>query len=184
MASGCGDVATTNNPKRVMSDEQTAAMLEKERIVLDARRRGKSFYWIEKTHGIANADRVWKRAIARTENIEYLRTESIRLEEQRLDDLQDGIWDKAISGDVRAVEGALKILERRARMLGLDFQDMISGQLVEIEQAKVRLIATALARALATLELPSEARQRVTTVFLEDLRQHQILHLPEELEAG
>jgi hypothetical protein len=179
-------VATTNNPKRVMSPAQTAAMLRREEVVLRERSKGLSFYRIERLHrghgdegyggdcdcgGIpANADRIWKRAINRDENIGWRRAEAIRLEEQRLDELQEGIWDKALKGDARAVEVALKVLERRARMLGLDFADYLSGKMVEVEEAKVRLMATALVKALQETGATPERRRAATAKFFEELR--------------
>jgi len=43
-----------------------------------------------------------------------------RLELERLDRLLLGIWFSAVRGDAQAIDRALKILERRARLLGLD----------------------------------------------------------------
>ena len=51
-----------------------------------------------------------------TEGAEHLRT----LEALRLDEIQAKIWDKAIAGDYRAVDRVLRIMERRAKLLGLD----------------------------------------------------------------
>jgi hypothetical protein len=163
-------MATTKNPKRVLSPEQTAEMLRKERIVLDHRIKGWSFHRIQKEFGIYNPDRVFRRAIERDENEGYRRAEAIRLEELRLDDLQEGIWAKALGGDARAVEVALKVLERRSRLLGLDFADMVSGQLVEVERAKVKLMATALVAALNTVELSAEEKRKATKAFMGELR--------------
>jgi DNA-binding CsgD family transcriptional regulator len=42
------------------------------------------------------------------------------LELERLDRMQMGLWPRAVEGDVRAVETVLKIMERRARYMGLD----------------------------------------------------------------
>src|SRR5262245_42781916 len=44
------------------------------------------------------------------------------LEAARLDDLQTAVWSRARGGDLEAVKTALRILERRARLLGLDLQ--------------------------------------------------------------
>ncbi len=38
----------------------------------------------------------------------------------RLDRLQEALWPKAISGDTRAADVVLRIMNRRARMLGID----------------------------------------------------------------
>jgi hypothetical protein len=161
---------TTRPTSKQVSESQEAKMLAREKIVLEQRIRGKSFYKIKKEFGIANADRIFRRAIARDENAEYRRLEAVRLEEQRLDDLQDGIWDRALSGDPRSVEVALKVLERRARMLGLDHSDRVSDKLVEIEEAKTRLMSMALAAALDTLELDPERRASVMQAFFSVLR--------------
>ena len=42
------------------------------------------------------------------------------LEIERLDALQVGLWDRAMSGDVKAVNAVLRIIEQRSRLLGLD----------------------------------------------------------------
>jgi hypothetical protein len=42
------------------------------------------------------------------------------LELTRLDALQRAVWEQAESGDVRALEAVLKIMDRRAKLLGLD----------------------------------------------------------------
>jgi hypothetical protein len=164
-------VATTRNPRRVLTEAQREAMLARERLVLEERVRGKSFYRIGKDHGIPNPERVWRRATARDENRGFLRAEAVRLEEERLDSLQEGIWDKALAGEPRAVEVALKVLERRARMLGLDFADLVSGQLVEVERARVRVMGEALVRALGAAGQLTEAQRRaVTAEFFAALR--------------
>lgn len=42
------------------------------------------------------------------------------LELTRLDALQVGLWDKAVSGDEKAVNAVLRIIEQRSRLLRLD----------------------------------------------------------------
>jgi hypothetical protein len=131
---------------------------------------------------MTHSDRVFARAIQREENAGYRRAEAIRLEEMRLDGLQEGLWDKAVGGDARSVEVCLKVLERRARMTGLDFADMISGQLVEVEQAKVKIMATALVGALKAIDATPKQREVATAKFLDDLRTLQA-RTPAALEA-
>lgn len=56
---------------------------------------------------------------ARAETAEA--TEQLRqLEAARLDRLQAGLWTSACAGDTRAVDVALKIIDRRVKLLGLD----------------------------------------------------------------
>jgi len=54
--------------------------------------------------------------IQHIEEIENART----LEAERLDALTAGLWKKAVSGHHGAINCMLKIMERRAKMLGLD----------------------------------------------------------------
>ncbi|MCG5495636.1 TetR family transcriptional regulator C-terminal domain-containing protein [Ectothiorhodospira variabilis] len=42
------------------------------------------------------------------------------LEAERLDALQHGLWEAAVGGDMMAVDRVLRIMERRAKLLGLD----------------------------------------------------------------
>ncbi|MDX3165849.1 hypothetical protein PV516_18865 [Streptomyces scabiei] len=42
------------------------------------------------------------------------------LEVQRLDRMQAAAWAKAAKGDLKAIETVLKVIDRRARLLGLD----------------------------------------------------------------
>lgn len=44
----------------------------------------------------------------------------LTMELDRLDQLQRAVWADAIGGDTRAVETALKIIDKRARLLGLE----------------------------------------------------------------
>jgi hypothetical protein len=50
------------------------------------------------------------------EPAEELRT----MEAERLDRMLEGLWEKAVAGDTWAVDRVLNIMERRARLLGLD----------------------------------------------------------------
>lgn len=44
----------------------------------------------------------------------------LSIELDRLDALQRAVWADATSGDTRAIETALKVMDRRAKLLGLD----------------------------------------------------------------
>ena len=58
-------MATRHTPGRQLSKQQEEAMLEREKIVLNARIRGVPFAQIERDHGIVNAARVHRRALER-----------------------------------------------------------------------------------------------------------------------
>ena len=94
---------------------------EREERVLELRKAGASLREIAKDIGYANSsgaqaalDRALRRATA--PNIELLR----ETEGERLDALQFGLWPKAMNGDSRAAEVIVKVMERRARLFGLD----------------------------------------------------------------
>lgn len=44
----------------------------------------------------------------------------LALEVERLDRLQQSLWDRAMGGDLRAVDTALRIITTRAKILGLE----------------------------------------------------------------
>lgn len=59
----------------------------------------------------------WKAVDGRTANaVDQHRV----LELARLDALQVGLWERAVTGDVKAVNAVLRIIEQRSRLLGLD----------------------------------------------------------------
>jgi hypothetical protein len=49
------------------------------------------------------------------------------LEAGRLDELQNAVWPQAKAGDTQAVNCVLSIMQRRARLLGLDLRPAIYG---------------------------------------------------------
>jgi predicted transcriptional regulator len=96
---------------------------ELEASAVEMRKRGATYMQIAKTLGVADTvvfDYVSK-ALARlnthtTEELGVLR----QMELQRLDSLMFSAWAAAQRGESRAIETVLKIMERRAKMLGLD----------------------------------------------------------------
>jgi len=148
------------------------AALQEEWEILRDRCTGKSFGLIDRERDwpLGKASRIWHRAVERDYNMPVLRATAINLEQQRLDALQAGIWPKAMAGDSRAVEVALKVLERRARLLGLDFQDMLNGKIVDIEEGKVRLMAAALTGALQAAGVGPDGHRAAVDAFFAALR--------------
>jgi hypothetical protein len=60
------------------------------------------------------------------------------LEVERLDRLMNGVWKRATDGDDFAIDRVLKIMDRRARLLGLD-----APQRFELEEMKAYDTTTA-----------------------------------------
>lgn len=97
-------------------------LIDKEREVITLRRAGYTFDDIATQVGYATASgahAAFQRALKRTlieAGIEELRATEL----DRLDRLQAAVWGEAMTGNPKAIETALKILDRRAKYLGLD----------------------------------------------------------------
>jgi len=102
------------------------AVIEKQKKVLELRRGGLTFDLIAERLGYANASGAHKAYIAACRLIVVEDVEAIRNTEiDRLDIAQAAIWGDLINGAdaqdrARAVLALIKIMERRARLLGLD----------------------------------------------------------------
>ncbi|MBP6096147.1 MAG: hypothetical protein KA451_08275 [Methyloversatilis sp.] len=96
---------------------------QSEEQALDLRRSGASYREIAKAldMSLGNAHRLVKRALNRNlAKCEEIAVEIRTLELDRLDALQTFLWEKAKKGNATAIDRILKIMERRARLLGLD----------------------------------------------------------------
>jgi hypothetical protein len=99
------------------------AAREREQRAVQLRRAGMSYDAIAKTLECtrSGAFKAVARVLARIAKDAREDAGLIRdLEVQRLDALLVAVWPKAVKGDVAAVDRALRIAERRARLLGLD----------------------------------------------------------------
>jgi hypothetical protein len=108
-----------NKPGLEMPDKALASW-RKCRAVFELALHGKSYDQIAREVGYANrgtAHRVVANALADrlVDGIDELR----EWEAARLDALQACAWDKAMTGDVRAVNSILKKIDRRCRLFGL-----------------------------------------------------------------
>ncbi len=96
-------------------------VLEKEAQVVALRREGMTWDTIAQAVGYADpsgAHAAYMRASARIvkEDIDAIRD----METERLDMLQGAYWRQAMMGDVPAGMQVLRIMERRAKLLGID----------------------------------------------------------------
>lgn len=144
--------------------------LQLEHDVLTLRRSGVGIVKAAEQLGVprSTAASALKRALSRTMQVPA--AELRDLESDRLDHLQLGLWAKALRGDTQAVDRILRIMERRARLLGLDHADGLAERALQLEAEKVRLVALAFGRALDAVELSDEQRQTMTAVLLRELR--------------
>lgn len=86
------------------------------------------------------------------------------------------------SGSWKHVETALKITERRARVVGLDHTDRMEQARVEIEAKQLDMISRALERVMDVLQLNDEQRELATTTLILELEEPNIEIDPEEEE--
>lgn len=104
-----------------MNQDRKLAIAERQREAVALRRAGLEYDAIAKRLGYASkagAFAAVRSALRRheSEEVRELRT----LTALQLDDMHAALWPRAIAGDLRAVDGVLAIMERRARLFGLD----------------------------------------------------------------
>ena len=92
-------------------------------MAISLRREGQSFAQIGQALGITkqSAHNLVKTALDRlADETREVTAQWRALEADRLDCLQVAAWDKAIEGNLPAIDLVLKIMERRAKLLALD----------------------------------------------------------------
>lgn len=149
----------------------TVRDIANEATALELRRAGATFEQIAEQIGVHDrgaAHKVYKRALARV-HLEPA-TEIRRLEADRLDALQLAVWQRAVGGDLKAVDRVLRIMHRRANLLGLDHEHGVAEAALQLEAERVRMIALAFGRALDAMNLTPEQREVGTRVLFEELR--------------
>lgn len=117
--------------------------MEKERVeeILRMRRGGLSFEQIAERLEVDEdtAYRVWleqSKVRLSPDDFNTLRS----TEAERLDAAQAAVWSKVLRGEVPSVLAMLRIMERRAKLLGLDANEVRQQQEVTVDDAFSRLI--------------------------------------------
>lgn len=93
--------------------------------------------------------------------------EELATQQMLMRSLEDGIK----LGSWKHVETALKITERRARVMGLDHTDRMEQARVEIEAQQLDLISRALERVMDVLQLNEEQRELATNTLILELEE-------------
>lgn len=94
--------------------------VERQAQALRMRRAGKTVKEISQHFGVGTTTIYKYIQTALKETIREPAEEIIALELLRLDAMFDGVFSDAKTGDVKAIGAALRIMERRAKYLGLD----------------------------------------------------------------
>lgn len=93
--------------------------------------------------------------------------EELATQNMLMQSLEEGIK----TGSWKHVETALKITERRARVMGLDHTDRIEQARVEIEARQLDMISHALERVMDVLGLSDEQRELATNTLILELEE-------------
>lgn len=109
---------------------------EKQRQALEMRKAGKSFDIIAENLGYRDRSGAY-RAIARAlrKTIQQPAEEVRTLEVERLDAMLQAMWTQAKSGNQGAIDRVLRIMERRAKLLGLDAPTKSEIRISELDAA-------------------------------------------------
>jgi hypothetical protein len=110
------------------------ALLAKEMKVLDLRRAGFTFQRIAEEVGYnqaSGAQRAYERIMAR--NIPQAPEEHRWQELDRLDRMQVALWPRAMKGDDKAINTIVRLMERRARLVGIDAPTKIQAEVVNYD---------------------------------------------------
>jgi len=138
------------------------AVFEKERQVLEMRAAGHGFQVIADNVGYASAGSAYNayaRALERTLREPAEQVRELALE--RLDAMFRSVWDKASTGDIKAIEAVLKLEERRAKLLGIDAPIKVQAEITdggELDES-VRRFAYLIAEARINAARHSDSEQ-------------------------
>jgi hypothetical protein len=136
--------------------QQQAEAAEKRSRAVELRKAGATFEQIAEQVGYsdrANAHHAVMQAIRDLprENAE----EALAVELERCDALLVGLWPKARRGDEKAVHAALRVMERRAKLLGLDDFEArmadVAERRVTLEERQVELMQQVMDAVLAAM---------------------------------
>lgn len=119
----------TKNSSRQVVSPQALATVEKMQQAAQLRAAGLSYREIGKQ---MNLDFTWVRelVVRALEEAKYEAADVMRTQEgMRLDRLQRSLWPAALSGDVAAARAVLGVMERRAKLFGLDSPVKVEAEL-------------------------------------------------------
>ena len=130
------------------------AVIAKEQEIVKLRRGGLPFDLIGERVGLSTsgAQRAYERSLARVvkEDVDAIR----QVETERLDLAQSAIWGKVLQGDNASIQSLIRIMDRRAKLLGLDQPTRIQAEVITYD---ANSIESELARIYSTLAQPAHS---------------------------
>lgn len=139
-----------------MAKKDDPEVLAKEAEVLKLRRGGLTFDVIAQRVGYANpgsAQKAYERSLTRitAEDVGIMR----QVENDRLDMAQAAIWVKVLQGDNMSISNLLRIMDRRAKLNGLDVPVRIQAEVVSYDIGSIDANIAAIVNELANSSSPS-----------------------------
>lgn len=155
--------ASATSPKSVNARER-------QRQAVELRKQGSSFDEIARALGYNNRGAAYKAVQAVLSRLDReAGPEVLNLELARLDTMQRVLAPKVLKGSERAVDSTLRIMERRAKLLGLDYNESRQASAVEAMAiaytAQVSWLQTALDAILTQLDLTPEQAQAAPLII-------------------
>lgn len=127
------------NARAVGSKARVQTMTDGHWKAIELRAAGASYREIGAALGVTHVTaRNW--VLTAVDEVKYEQAETMRkVEGTSLDRLQRALWPQAIQGDAKAAQGVLRIMERRARLFGLDAPVKVDATVVETTQADLEM---------------------------------------------
>ncbi|WBP89526.1 hypothetical protein [Kitasatospora cathayae] len=123
----------SRRPPANRRDAHQVPVVERRRAAVKLRIEGKSWQEIADLLGYDSKGGACKdvsRALQKAVTDLALPLEEYRqLELDRLDAMQEALWPKVLDGETRAMDTALRLMDRRAKLLGLDAPTRTEGVL-------------------------------------------------------
>jgi hypothetical protein len=164
------------SPRRLEAHQKRARALE-------LRKAGATFEQIAQQVGYSGRSKAYEAVQKALRDVTIDDAEEVlALELQRLDAMQMGLWGKARVGDVQAVNALLRIMDRRAKYLGLDDYESrmaaVAEQQVQVNQQLAGQIIQLMEAVLGELQLPPEQDARARGVVVQQIERLQLIASP------
>lgn len=141
-----------------------------ERQVLELRMSGLSWAYIARELNLSESAvrRCYAHALDLSAHPDLAELRDV--EALRLDRLQLAAWPQALRGDLPSIDRVLRIMERRARLLGLDHSDGVAERQMRLNEQTGGMVVNVIARVLEGLALTDEQRRLADEVVPRELR--------------
>ena len=156
----------------------TPERIDKEREIVELRTEGYVWREIAQQVGMSTAGvyKAYNRAMTRV--IAPSIEEHRELELDRLDILQRTYWQPAVNGNLRAADYVLRVIDKRAKLLGLDAPLKVQAEVVTYDGSDLDREVDAIARIIdAQRTITADGSEQFTVTELQD--QGEPLHVEE-----